>query len=158
MGFFLTVFVLPYFITVHFYQLSPTLLISFSSQDLRKVYGTVLSRHHHLVRKTDGIYDPVEYDKYPERYRSRFNVDVSTVLGFGGGCPWSPTAGLCSRRGTTSVPLGVRCPLLTCCLSLAYQDLASGAVGGLLTFGGALADGSGGVCSCTFASLSLFLL
>ncbi|XP_049749824.1 alpha-aminoadipic semialdehyde synthase, mitochondrial isoform X1 [Elephas maximus indicus] len=45
--------------------------------DLRKVYGTVLSRHHHLVRKTDGIYDPVEYDRYPERYISRFNTDIA---------------------------------------------------------------------------------
>lgn len=51
-------------------------------QDLRKVYGTVISRHHHLVRKTDGVYDPVEYDKYPERYRSRFNTDVSSTLSF----------------------------------------------------------------------------
>ncbi|EGW06535.1 Alpha-aminoadipic semialdehyde synthase, mitochondrial [Cricetulus griseus] len=45
--------------------------------DLRKVYGTVLSRHHHLVRKTDGVYDPVEYEKYPERYISRFNTDIA---------------------------------------------------------------------------------
>uniref|UniRef100_A0ABK0L2P0 Aminoadipate-semialdehyde synthase n=1 Tax=Rattus norvegicus TaxID=10116 RepID=A0ABK0L2P0_RAT len=45
--------------------------------DLRKVYGTVLSRHHHLVRKTDGVYDPVEYEKYPERYISRFNADIA---------------------------------------------------------------------------------
>ncbi|XP_058385019.1 alpha-aminoadipic semialdehyde synthase, mitochondrial isoform X2 [Diceros bicornis minor] len=45
--------------------------------DLRKVYGTVLSRHHHLVRKTDGVYDPVEYDKYPERYMSRFSTDIA---------------------------------------------------------------------------------
>ncbi|KAM3925192.1 alpha-aminoadipic semialdehyde synthase, mitochondrial [Leptodactylus fuscus] len=45
--------------------------------DLRKVYGTVLSRHHHLVRKTDGVYDPVEYDKNPELYTSRFNVDIA---------------------------------------------------------------------------------
>uniref|UniRef100_D4ACE9 Alpha-aminoadipic semialdehyde synthase, mitochondrial n=1 Tax=Rattus norvegicus TaxID=10116 RepID=D4ACE9_RAT len=51
--------------------------------DLRKVYGTVLSRHHHLVRKTDGVYDPVEYEKYPERYISRFNADVSIYLGGG---------------------------------------------------------------------------
>uniref|UniRef100_A0A8C3T980 Aminoadipate-semialdehyde synthase n=1 Tax=Chelydra serpentina TaxID=8475 RepID=A0A8C3T980_CHESE len=42
------------------------------SGDLRKVYGTVLSRHHHLVRKTDGVYDPEEYDKHPELYTSRF--------------------------------------------------------------------------------------
>ncbi|XP_049627047.1 alpha-aminoadipic semialdehyde synthase, mitochondrial [Suncus etruscus] len=45
--------------------------------DLRKVYGTVLSRHHHLVRKTDGVYDPVEYDRYPERYISRFSTDIA---------------------------------------------------------------------------------
>nr|KAF6337734.1 aminoadipate-semialdehyde synthase [Pipistrellus kuhlii] len=45
--------------------------------DLRKVYGTVISRHHHLVRKTDGVYDPVEYDKYPERYISRFNTYIA---------------------------------------------------------------------------------
>ncbi|XP_053572646.1 alpha-aminoadipic semialdehyde synthase, mitochondrial [Bombina bombina] len=45
--------------------------------DLRKVYGTVLSRHHHLVRKTDGIYDPVGYDKNPELYTSRFNTDIA---------------------------------------------------------------------------------
>ncbi|XP_028618405.1 alpha-aminoadipic semialdehyde synthase, mitochondrial [Grammomys surdaster] len=45
--------------------------------DLRKVYGTVLSRHHHLVRKTDGVYDPVEYEKYPERYTSRFNTEIA---------------------------------------------------------------------------------
>ncbi|XP_052576790.1 alpha-aminoadipic semialdehyde synthase, mitochondrial isoform X1 [Peromyscus californicus insignis] len=45
--------------------------------DHRKVYGTVLSRHHHLVRKTDGVYDPVEYEKYPERYKSRFNTDIA---------------------------------------------------------------------------------
>ncbi|XP_038174421.1 alpha-aminoadipic semialdehyde synthase, mitochondrial isoform X2 [Arvicola amphibius] len=45
--------------------------------DHRKVYGTVLSRHHHLVRRTDGVYDPVEYEKYPERYISRFNTDIA---------------------------------------------------------------------------------
>ncbi|XP_066490084.1 alpha-aminoadipic semialdehyde synthase, mitochondrial isoform X2 [Tiliqua scincoides] len=45
--------------------------------DLRKVYGTVLSRHHHLVRKSNGVYDPVEYDKHPELYTSRFNTDIA---------------------------------------------------------------------------------
>ncbi|XP_033017912.1 alpha-aminoadipic semialdehyde synthase, mitochondrial [Lacerta agilis] len=45
--------------------------------DLRKVYGTVLSRHHHLVRKSDGVYDPVDYDKHPEHYTSRFNMDIA---------------------------------------------------------------------------------
>uniref|UniRef100_A0A8B9P075 Aminoadipate-semialdehyde synthase n=1 Tax=Apteryx owenii TaxID=8824 RepID=A0A8B9P075_APTOW len=47
------------------------------SGDLRKVYGTVLSRHHHLVRKRDGMYDPVDYDKHPELYTSRFNTDIA---------------------------------------------------------------------------------
>ncbi|NXN95234.1 AASS protein, partial [Rhinopomastus cyanomelas] len=47
------------------------------SGDLRKVYGTVLSRHHHLVRKCDGVYDPADYDKHPERYMSRFNTDIA---------------------------------------------------------------------------------
>ncbi|XP_072856648.2 alpha-aminoadipic semialdehyde synthase, mitochondrial [Pogona vitticeps] len=45
--------------------------------DLRKVYATVISRHHHLVRKSDGVYDPVEYDKHPEIYTSRFNTDIA---------------------------------------------------------------------------------
>ncbi|XP_015743069.1 alpha-aminoadipic semialdehyde synthase, mitochondrial, partial [Python bivittatus] len=45
--------------------------------DLRKVYGTVLSRHQHLIRKSDGVYDPVEYDKHPELYTSRFNTDIA---------------------------------------------------------------------------------
>uniref|UniRef100_A0A7M4FXZ6 Alpha-aminoadipic semialdehyde synthase, mitochondrial n=1 Tax=Crocodylus porosus TaxID=8502 RepID=A0A7M4FXZ6_CROPO len=47
------------------------------SGDLRKVYGTVLSRHHHLVRKSDGVYDPAEYEKHPELYTSRFNSDIA---------------------------------------------------------------------------------
>ncbi|NWU72055.1 AASS protein, partial [Pterocles burchelli] len=47
------------------------------SGDLRKVYGTVLSRHHHLIRKSDGLYDPADYDKHPEHYTSRFNTDIA---------------------------------------------------------------------------------
>ncbi|RLW06379.1 hypothetical protein DV515_00004391, partial [Chloebia gouldiae] len=47
------------------------------SGDLRKVYGTVLSRHHHLIRKYDGLYDPVDYDKHPEDYISRFHIDIA---------------------------------------------------------------------------------
>lgn len=51
----------------------------------------MLSRHHHLVRKTDGVYDPVEYEKYPERYTSRFNTDVSIYLvAFSFGCCDTP--------------------------------------------------------------------
>ena len=53
----------------------------FFASDLRKVYGTGLSRHHHLVRKRDGMYDPADYDKHPELYTSRFNTDVSIPSG-----------------------------------------------------------------------------
>lgn len=49
------------------------------STDLTKVYGTVISRHHHLVRKSDGVYDPFEYEHHPERYTSHFRSSVSTM-------------------------------------------------------------------------------
>ncbi|KAG7257703.1 hypothetical protein CRUP_031905, partial [Coryphaenoides rupestris] len=39
------------------------------SMDMTKVYATVLSRHHHLMRKTDGVYDPLEYENHPELYK-----------------------------------------------------------------------------------------
>ncbi|MED6291147.1 hypothetical protein CHARACLAT_020545 [Characodon lateralis] len=42
--------------------------------DMNKVYATVLSRHHHLVRKSDGIYDPMEYENHPELYTSHFRT------------------------------------------------------------------------------------
>lgn len=29
------------------------------------------------MRKQDGLYDPVDYEKHPELYTSRFNSDVS---------------------------------------------------------------------------------
>ncbi|XP_034033206.1 alpha-aminoadipic semialdehyde synthase, mitochondrial isoform X2 [Thalassophryne amazonica] len=45
--------------------------------DMTKVYATVLSRHHHLVRKSDGIYDPVEYENHPELYTSHFRTSVA---------------------------------------------------------------------------------
>ena len=44
---------------------------------MTKVYATVLSRHHHLVRRTDGVYDPLEYEAHPERYTSHFRTSVS---------------------------------------------------------------------------------
>ncbi|KAG8577480.1 hypothetical protein GDO81_010195 [Engystomops pustulosus] len=68
--------------------------------DLRKVYGTVLSRHHHLVRKTDGVYDPVEYDKNPELYTSRFNTDIAPYTTcLINGIYWDPhTPRLLNRR------------------------------------------------------------
>ncbi|XP_048404950.1 alpha-aminoadipic semialdehyde synthase, mitochondrial isoform X1 [Stegostoma tigrinum] len=49
----------------------------FQSGDQRKVYCTVLSRHHHVVRKSDGKYDPVEYQHRPQLYTSRFSVDIA---------------------------------------------------------------------------------
>ncbi|MEQ2269150.1 hypothetical protein XENORESO_000491 [Xenotaenia resolanae] len=45
--------------------------------DMNKVYATVLSRHHHLVRKSDGIYDPMEYENHPELYTSHFRTSVA---------------------------------------------------------------------------------
>lgn len=45
--------------------------------ELTKVYATVLSRHHHLVRKSDSIYDPMEYENHPELYTSHFRTSVS---------------------------------------------------------------------------------
>ncbi|XP_023275718.1 alpha-aminoadipic semialdehyde synthase, mitochondrial [Seriola lalandi dorsalis] len=45
--------------------------------DMTKVYATVLSRHHHLMRKSDGIYDPMEYEIHPELYTSHFRTSVA---------------------------------------------------------------------------------
>lgn len=45
--------------------------------ELNKVYATVLSRHHHLARKSDGIYDPMEFEDHPERYTSHFRTSVA---------------------------------------------------------------------------------
>ncbi|KAM3609150.1 uncharacterized protein V6R79_010210 [Siganus canaliculatus] len=47
------------------------------SGDMTKVYATVLSRHHHLMRKSDGIYDPMEYENHPELYTSHFRTSVA---------------------------------------------------------------------------------
>ncbi|KAM7397303.1 hypothetical protein PAMP_020287 [Pampus punctatissimus] len=47
------------------------------SGDMTKVYATVLSRHHHLIRKSDGIYDPMEYENHPELYTSHFRTSVA---------------------------------------------------------------------------------
>ncbi|XP_022066877.1 alpha-aminoadipic semialdehyde synthase, mitochondrial [Acanthochromis polyacanthus] len=45
--------------------------------DMTKMYATVLSRHHHLVRKSDGIYDPMEFENHPELYTSHFRTSVA---------------------------------------------------------------------------------
>lgn len=44
---------------------------------MSKVYATVISRHHHLMRKSDGVYDPLEYEHHPELYTSNFRKAVS---------------------------------------------------------------------------------
>ncbi|XP_056272362.1 alpha-aminoadipic semialdehyde synthase, mitochondrial [Pseudoliparis swirei] len=45
--------------------------------DMTKMYATVLSRHHHLMRKSDGFYDPMEYEDHPELYTSHFRTSVA---------------------------------------------------------------------------------
>ncbi|KAJ8387718.1 hypothetical protein AAFF_G00151490 [Aldrovandia affinis] len=47
------------------------------SGDMTKVYATVLSRHHHLVRKSDSVYDPLEYEIHPELYTSHFRQSIA---------------------------------------------------------------------------------
>uniref|UniRef100_A0A671Q9H0 Alpha-aminoadipic semialdehyde synthase, mitochondrial-like n=1 Tax=Sinocyclocheilus anshuiensis TaxID=1608454 RepID=A0A671Q9H0_9TELE len=47
------------------------------SGDMTKVYGTVISRHHHLIRKSDRLYDPLEYENHPELYTSHFRETVA---------------------------------------------------------------------------------
>ncbi|XP_067125977.1 alpha-aminoadipic semialdehyde synthase, mitochondrial isoform X3 [Centruroides vittatus] len=39
---------------------------------MSKVYGAVVSRDDHLVRKEGGKFDPEEYEQFPERYYSNF--------------------------------------------------------------------------------------
>ncbi|XP_051978790.1 alpha-aminoadipic semialdehyde synthase, mitochondrial-like isoform X2 [Xyrauchen texanus] len=50
------------------------------SGDMNKVYATVLSRHHHLIRKSDGLYDPLEYENHPELYTSHFRKTVAPYM------------------------------------------------------------------------------
>ncbi|KAK5866828.1 hypothetical protein PBY51_011371 [Eleginops maclovinus] len=47
------------------------------TEDMSRVYATVLSRHHHLMRKSDGFYDPMEYEDHPELYTSNFRTSVA---------------------------------------------------------------------------------
>ncbi|XP_038636018.1 alpha-aminoadipic semialdehyde synthase, mitochondrial isoform X1 [Scyliorhinus canicula] len=49
----------------------------FQSGDQSKIYCTVLSRHHHVVRKSDGKYDAVDYQHHPKLYTSRFSTDIA---------------------------------------------------------------------------------
>ncbi|XP_068595338.1 alpha-aminoadipic semialdehyde synthase, mitochondrial [Brachionichthys hirsutus] len=69
------------------------------SGDMNKVYATVLSRHHHLVRKSDGIYDPIEYENHPERYTSHFRTSVAPYTScLINGIYWDPLTPRLLRR------------------------------------------------------------
>uniref|UniRef100_A0AAY4BA69 Alpha-aminoadipic semialdehyde synthase, mitochondrial n=1 Tax=Denticeps clupeoides TaxID=299321 RepID=A0AAY4BA69_9TELE len=67
------------------------------SGDMTKVYATVLSRHHHLVRKSDGVYDPLEYEHRPELYTSHFRVAPYTTCLING-IYWDPQTPRLLRR------------------------------------------------------------
>ncbi|XP_053741901.1 alpha-aminoadipic semialdehyde synthase, mitochondrial [Synchiropus splendidus] len=67
--------------------------------DMTKVYATVLSRHHHLMRKNDGIYDPMEYENHPERYTSHFRTSVAPYTScLINGIYWDPQTPRLLRR------------------------------------------------------------
>ncbi|XP_057692582.1 alpha-aminoadipic semialdehyde synthase, mitochondrial-like [Corythoichthys intestinalis] len=67
--------------------------------DMTKVYATVLSRHHHLVRKSDGIYDPMEYENHPELYTSHFRTSVAPYTNcLINGIYWDPQTPRLLRR------------------------------------------------------------
>ncbi|KAI1882137.1 hypothetical protein AGOR_G00247580 [Albula goreensis] len=67
---------------------------------LTKVYATVVSEHHHLVRKTDGQYDAVEYLRHPEYYTSNFRDTIAPYTScLINGIYWDPhTPRLLKRR------------------------------------------------------------
>ncbi|XP_051917277.1 alpha-aminoadipic semialdehyde synthase, mitochondrial [Hippocampus zosterae] len=67
--------------------------------DMTKVYATVLSRHHHLMRKSDGIYDPMEYENHPELYTSNFRTSVAPYTNcLINGIYWDPQTPRLLRR------------------------------------------------------------
>ncbi|XP_037109733.1 alpha-aminoadipic semialdehyde synthase, mitochondrial [Syngnathus acus] len=67
--------------------------------DMTKVYATVLSRHHHLMRKSDGIYDPMEYENHPELYTSHFRTSVAPYTNcLINGIYWEPQTPRLLRR------------------------------------------------------------
>ncbi|KAI6206438.1 Alanine dehydrogenase PNT and Saccharopine dehydrogenase domain containing protein [Aphelenchoides besseyi] len=45
--------------------------------NMNKVYGCVVSRSDHLIRKEGGTFDKQEYDKHPERYVSKFASEIA---------------------------------------------------------------------------------
>ncbi|XP_042369967.1 alpha-aminoadipic semialdehyde synthase, mitochondrial-like [Plectropomus leopardus] len=75
------------------------------SGDMTKVYATVLSRHHHLMRKSDGIYDPMEYEDHPELYTSHFRTSVSLPASVPAPPPPSYNTPTCSRHSLRGLVL-----------------------------------------------------
>ena len=59
------------------------LLISIIFVAMNKVYGCVIGRRHHLVRKDSSGYDLKEYREHPERYASTFSRTVSFIWNYG---------------------------------------------------------------------------
>ncbi|XP_064400611.1 alpha-aminoadipic semialdehyde synthase, mitochondrial-like [Halichondria panicea] len=45
--------------------------------DTRKVYATVVDKHHHLVRKSDGGYNEEEFLTQPDLYKATFSEKVA---------------------------------------------------------------------------------
>ncbi|KAI6211451.1 Alanine dehydrogenase PNT and Saccharopine dehydrogenase domain containing protein [Aphelenchoides besseyi] len=45
--------------------------------NMNKVYGCVVSRSDHLIRKKGGKFDKKEFDKHPERYVSKFASEIA---------------------------------------------------------------------------------
>lgn len=41
-----------------------------------KVYASVVRRDDHLARKEDGVFDPDDYEKHPEKYYSSFAANI----------------------------------------------------------------------------------
>ena len=44
--------------------------------DTRKVYATVVDKHHHLVRKDGGGYSDEDFFAHPEEYKATFYEKV----------------------------------------------------------------------------------
>ena len=58
-----------------------------------KVYGSIVTRADHWVRKDGGSFDPIEADIHPERYYSNFAKEIaphaSVIVN---GIYWSPNS------------------------------------------------------------------
>uniref|UniRef100_A0A8C7UP61 Aminoadipate-semialdehyde synthase n=1 Tax=Oncorhynchus mykiss TaxID=8022 RepID=A0A8C7UP61_ONCMY len=93
--------------------------------DMSRVYATVLSRHHHLMRKSDGVYDPLEYEYHPELYTSHFRTSVSLPLPFCRNQFSKFTCSCCSARSCE--------PFDTVTLLLAICDISAD-MGGSIEF------------------------